>query len=97
MTYPQFNNRNYNYIKYYNTILNTILWVCLTLITQQLFAQDQNEIQIANEYILKGEKDKALAAYQSLSKNVDNIPSIHTSHFCLTWESTRMLRSMSSG
>lgn len=82
-SYQQFNTGNYNYIKYYNTILNTILWMCVILLTQTGFAQDQNEIQIANEYILKGEKDKALAAYQSLSKNVENIPSIHNNYLTL--------------
>lgn len=53
------------------------------LLSHTVFAQDQNEIQIANEYILKGEKDKALAAYQNLSKNVENIPSIHNNYLTL--------------
>ena len=53
------------------------------LLSHTGFAQDQNEIQIANEYILKGEKDKALAAYQNLSKNVENIPSIHNNYLTL--------------
>jgi tetratricopeptide (TPR) repeat protein len=47
------------------------------------FAQDRNEIQIANEYFLKGEKEKALASYQGLAKNVLNIPSIHNNYLSL--------------
>lgn len=57
--------------------------MCIMLLSHTGFAQDQNEIQIANEYILKGEKDKALAAYQNLSKNVENIPSIHNNYLTL--------------
>jgi len=57
--------------------------MCIMLLSHTAFAQDQNEIQIANEYILKGEKDKALAAYQNLSKNVENIPSIHNNYLTL--------------
>ena len=55
----------------------------LTITTLGLFAQDQNEIQIANEYILRGEKEKALAAYQVLAKNNENIPAIHNSYLTL--------------
>lgn len=46
------------------------------------FAQD-SEIRIANEYFLKGDKEKALAMYQSLAKNVDNIPAIHNNYITL--------------
>lgn len=43
----------------------------------------ESEIKIANEYFLKGEKEKALSMYQALSKNADNIPSIHNNYFNL--------------
>ena len=43
--------------------------VVLTLSVQA----QESEIRIANEYFLKGEKEKALAMYQVLAKNVDNI------------------------
>ncbi len=49
---------------------------------QPLCAQD-SDIRIANEYFLKGEKDKALAMYQSLAKNSDNIASIHNNYLAL--------------
>jgi TolA-binding protein len=40
----------------------------------------QSEVRIANEYFLKGEKEKALAMYQSLSKSPENIPLIHNNY-----------------
>ncbi|MEJ0054535.1 MAG: hypothetical protein WDN75_02155 [Bacteroidota bacterium] len=46
------------------------------------YSQD-SEIRIANEYFLKGDKEKALAMYQSLSKNVENIPAIHSNYLNL--------------
>ena len=51
-------------------------------LTSSLYAQD-SEVRIANEYFLKGEKEKALGMYQSLSKDVDNIPSIHNNYLSL--------------
>jgi len=48
-------------------------------------AQDQ-ELRIANEYFLKGDKEKALAMYQSLSKNAENIPALHSNYLTLLLE-----------
>jgi tetratricopeptide (TPR) repeat protein len=69
----------------YNT--NTYIYIlilihCISLIipTQEVCAQDQKEIQIANEYFLKGDKQKALTSYQSLARNSLNIPSIHNNY-----------------
>ena len=45
-------------------------------------AQD-SDIRIANEYFLKGEKEKALSLYQVLLKNPDNIPVIHSNYLNL--------------
>ncbi len=72
----------YNYSLYIK--LNTILLSCGLLIglSIPLYAQD-SEIRIANEYFLKGDKEKALAMYQSLSKNVENIPAIHANYLNL--------------
>jgi TolA-binding protein len=47
------------------------------------FAQDTNEIQIANEYLAKGEKQKALSMYEALAKSPENIPSIHDNYLNL--------------
>lgn len=71
----------YYYLLYkYNTIiLSCVLWVTSSLM---VVAQD-SEIRIANEYFLKGEKQKALGMYQSLSKNADNIPAIHNNYLNL--------------
>ena len=48
---------------------------------QKSFAQNQSEIQLANEYLLKGEKEKALELYRDLAKNDANIPFIHNNYF----------------
>ena len=47
------------------------------------FAQDRQDIQLANEYITKGEKEKALLVFQQLVKKNENIPFVHTSYFNL--------------
>lgn len=49
----------------------------------QAFAQDNSEIQIANEYFLKGDKQKALTMYESLAKHSENIPQIHENYLAL--------------
>ncbi|MBL7873087.1 MAG: tetratricopeptide repeat protein [Cyclobacteriaceae bacterium] len=50
---------------------------------EPVFAQDVQEIQIANEYNLKGQKDKALSLYEQLAKKNENIPLIHTNYLNL--------------
>lgn len=52
--------------------------VCLSA-----YAQDNSDIQIANEYFIKGDKDKALAMYESLAKRPENIPQIHENYLTL--------------
>ncbi len=74
------------YYYYYLLLLkyNTVILSCVLLVSLQtpVIAQD-SEIRIANEYFLKGDKEKALAMYQSLARNVDNIPSIHNNYLSL--------------
>lgn len=65
-------------IRLLNTIAVLLLWVNFSA-----QAQDQQEILIANEYLTKGEKNKALEAYRSLAKNQQNIPAIHSNYFNL--------------
>ena len=48
-----------------------------------LMAQNLPEVQIANQYFIKGEKEKALAAFQSLAKLQENIPLIHNNYLNL--------------
>ncbi|MFN6088502.1 MAG: tetratricopeptide repeat protein [Cyclobacteriaceae bacterium] len=74
---------NYKYKKFKNLIFNTILAL---LCAQLAIAQETQEIQIAYEYLLRGEKNKALAAFQQLSKNPQSASSIHTSYFSLMVE-----------
>jgi tetratricopeptide (TPR) repeat protein len=75
------NNNNTNtYI--YILIQYLFIWV-FSFVPSVSYSQDRNEIQIANEYFLKGEKEKALASYQGLAKNVLNIPSIHNNYLSL--------------
>ncbi len=74
-----------DYYYYYLLLkLNNIIllcWMCVTPMGQAL-AQD-SDLRIANEYFLKGDKDKALAMYQVLSKNPENIASIHSNYLNL--------------
>ena len=72
--------RNYNYIKYLYIIL---LIQSLVLCGNIGFAQDRQDIQLANEYIAKGEKEKALLVFQQLVKKNENIPFVHTTYFNL--------------
>ena len=46
-------------------------------------AQNQDEIQLANEYLLKGDKKKALDMYAELSKQDVNHPYIYNNYFTL--------------
>lgn len=74
------NYYDYSYIK--RILIQYTLGICVLLAPAWLYAQE-SEIRIANEYFLKGEKEKALAMYQSLSKNADNIPAIHVNYLNL--------------
>lgn len=47
------------------------------------YAQNKEDIQIANEYVLKGEKEKALKVYEDLARNFINIPLIHNDYLNL--------------
>jgi len=71
---------NYKNIKYLYIIL---LIQALSICAQDVFAQDQQDIQLANEYITKGEKEKALLVFQQLAKKNENIPFIHTAYLNL--------------
>jgi tetratricopeptide (TPR) repeat protein len=46
-------------------------------------AQNQDDIQLANEYLLKGDKKKALDMYRELSKHDVNHPFIYNNYFNL--------------
>lgn len=76
------NGYNYSIIKDNKIILSCALWVISFL---PAFAQDV-DLRIANEYFLKGEKEKALAMYQTLSKNPENVPALHSNYLSLLLE-----------
>lgn len=44
------------------------------------FSQNQSDIQLANEYLLKGEKRKALEMFRDLARNDANVPFIHNNY-----------------
>ncbi len=78
------NTANYYYI---NTIYNNIiqvLCVCITcMISFPAFSQDNADIQIANEYFLKGDKEKAFTMYETLAKRPENLPQVHDNYLSL--------------
>lgn len=74
------NITSYNQLFFKKLILNTIV-VCLCVLNG--FSQNQQEIRIANEYLSKGEKIKALAVFQELAKDPQNINSIHNTYLNL--------------
>ena len=47
------------------------------------FAQDRQDIQLASEYVTKGEKEKALLIYQQLVKKNENLPFVHGNYINL--------------
>jgi predicted Zn-dependent protease len=55
--------------------------MCVTSLS--VYAQDNSDIQIANEYFLKGDKQKALTMYEALAKHPENIPQIHENYLTL--------------
>ncbi len=71
----------------YNNNINIYLIVIVILCVNafngnlSLYAQNQNDIQLANEYRLQGDKRKALEIYRDLAKSEVNIPYIHNNYF----------------
>lgn len=75
------NSANYYYINsIYNRLIQALL-VCI--ISSSVYAQENSDIQIANEYFLKGDKQKALTMYEALAKHPENIPQIHENYLTL--------------
>jgi predicted Zn-dependent protease len=81
-TYPHINNANYYYINTYliNIIRKACLWISFCLLAVPAFSQNNTEIQLANEYVLKGEKKKAIELYRDLVKNDANVPLVHNNY-----------------
>lgn len=69
------NNNNNNYI------FILIISKALMLVTcGYSMGQNQSEIQLANEYLIKGEKIKAVEIFRELAKNESNVPFIHNNY-----------------
>ncbi len=81
-------NYIYNIYIYINTVKSLRIWITLFLMFCGFIssAQIQEEIQLANEYFLKGEKKKALELYKDLAKNDAANPFIYNNYFNLLLE-----------
>jgi len=66
------------------TISITFLISCFFIL--ETFAQKNNEIQLANEYYAQGELTKAKDMYESLAKELKNIPLIHNNYLFILLE-----------
>jgi len=66
---------------------NYTIYLLLSVICGICRAEAQSiDVQLANQYLLNGEKEKAYVAYKELAKNQNNIPFIHTNYFNLLLE-----------
>src|SRR5687767_12580664 len=81
-TYPHINSANYYYINTY--IIRIIIKACLLIVlcafSISVYSQNHPEIQLANEYVLKGDRKKAIELYRDLVKNDANIPIVHNNY-----------------
>lgn len=76
---------NYTYYIIHLIFNNTrVVFVaaCL-LLSLSVSAQNHADIQLANEYLVKGDKKKALDLYKDLSRSDANIPMIHNNYLNL--------------
>lgn len=71
--------------------LKTLFLSTIVLYTRLILAQDQ-DIDLANEYYLANEYNKALDLYQKLSRDVANIPQIHDNYLDLLIEEQKFRR-----
>lgn len=75
-------NNNYNI--YINTLIIRVTHVCILLtllfIATPASTQNQPQIQLANEYLLKGDKQKALEVFRELAASPINVPFIHNNY-----------------
>ena len=73
-------NYTNNNIYYIRIISLLILGITLTSLPFALHAQVQEQIQLANEYLAKGDKKKALELYRDLAKNDVNTSFIYNNY-----------------
>ncbi len=74
---------NNSYYIYINTLIirtRVLLVGVFTLLSLITYSQNQPDIQLAHEYLIKGEKKKALELFRELAKNEANLPFIQNSY-----------------
>ena len=76
---------NYNYINIYIILINTrvVFLIGFLLLSFGLSGQNHADIQLANEYLVKGDKKKAMDLYKDLSRSDSNTPLIHNNYLNL--------------
>jgi TolA-binding protein len=81
-TYQHINTANYNYNNIYiiRIISTSLILIGLICTSNLSYSQNHSEIQLANEYLVKGDRKKAIELYRDLSKNDANIPLIHNNY-----------------
>lgn len=63
--------------------MKNLLIVVALVLSHMAVGQDNQKIQLANEYYMQGDADKALDIYGELSNDLRAIPLIHTNYFGL--------------
>ncbi len=73
-------------IRKFTILIKVLLLIILSIQIESLFAQKNNEIKLANEYYTQGELTKAKTIYESLAKDLKNIPLIHNNYLFILIE-----------
>ena len=73
-------NNIYKNIYYIRVISLLLLGITLSSLSFDLYAQVQEQIQLANEYLVKGDKKKALELYRDLAKSDANTSFIYNNY-----------------
>ncbi len=76
----------YYYILLIHYKYSLTLVLILFLNASPSYSQETQEIQLANEYLAKGEKVKAKELYEELVRRPENIPVVHNSYLSLLME-----------
>lgn len=75
----------YNYYNIYIILINTRVYflAAFLLLAFSVSGQNHADIQLANEYLVKGDKKKAMELYKDLSRSEANVPLIHNNYLNL--------------
>lgn len=73
-------NNNYIYIYIIVLIRKATLCLAFLLFAFASYSQNLQDIQLANEYLLKGDKKKALEMYRDLARSEANVSIIHNNY-----------------